>query len=54
MLFAPFVVLMTKLEGYLQDKQMERKDARVDLITEVFNNIKVGGKFGLQGSKFSE
>lgn len=40
-LFAPIVMLLTKLEGYFQTKQMEKKDARLELITEVFNNVKV-------------
>lgn len=39
--FLPFVLLMSKLQAYLQVKHMEKKDARVDLISEVFNNIKV-------------
>ncbi|XP_022702909.1 multidrug resistance-associated protein 1-like isoform X1 [Varroa jacobsoni] len=40
-LFAPFSALMAKIESALQDKHMKKKDERIELLTELFNNIKV-------------
>lgn len=40
--FGPFVVTMTVLESRLQTKHMKKKDERLELVTEIFNNVKVG------------
>ena len=39
---------MTKLESMLQTKHMKKKDERVELVTEVFNNVKVNIEYRLR------
>ncbi|XP_028968919.1 multidrug resistance-associated protein 1-like [Galendromus occidentalis] len=39
--FTPVIVLMTKIESALQTKHMKKKDQRIEMVTEVFNNVKV-------------
>ena len=39
--FTPVILLMTKIESSLQTKHMKKKDERAELVTEVFNNVKV-------------
>ncbi|OQR67441.1 multidrug resistance-associated protein 1-like [Tropilaelaps mercedesae] len=39
-LFAPFSAGMAKIESSLQTKHMKKKDERIELLTELFNNVK--------------
>lgn len=41
MAVSPLTVGMTVLEAKLQGKHMKKKDQRVEMVTEVINNIKV-------------
>lgn len=39
--FTPILLFITRLESVLQTKHMKKKDQRIEMVTEVLNNVKV-------------